>query len=63
MINYQYLAQSANRLLQVIYIYVYSLTAIYDQQRDPFLQESAPAETVMEPIREDGRAPKLDALA
>jgi hypothetical protein len=34
-----------------------------NQQREPFLQTSAPAPAVMELAREDGLALKLDALA
>lgn len=39
------------------------LSLATDQQRLPFLQKSAPASAVIEPTKEDGLAPKLDALA
>jgi len=34
-----------------------------DQHLEPFLQPSAPADVVMVPTRDEGLAPRLDALA
>lgn len=51
-----------------IYRYIYRhrfelLVVVEVQQRDPFLHERTPAETVMVPTRDDDLAPKLDAFA
>lgn len=49
---------------ETIYIYIYILALIcWDQQRELFLQTSAPALLVREVISDDGLALKLDAFA
>lgn len=44
-----------------MYFYIYQY--LINQQREPFLHLSDPAPVVIELTREDGLAPKLDALA
>lgn len=39
------------------------LVVVLDQQRDPFLQTRAPALVVSTETTDEGRAPRLEALA